>query len=141
MSKTIIIYGSTTGNCESIAETIKNKLISKGLEVTLKNVRDAYVDELIEYDKIILGSSTWGDGELQDDFIDFDRTLEGTNLADKKVAIFGVGNSGWPSFCGSVDVLECSIKATGATLITNSLRIDVDPAPAELEEWTEKVAA
>lgn len=141
MCKAIIIYGSTTGNCESIAGTIEKKLISKGVITTLKNVTDTSVNELIEYDLILLGSSTWNDGELQDDFIDFDKSLATANLSDKKIAIFGVGNSGWPSFCGSVDVLETTVQLTGATIATESLRIDVDPDRNELEDWLEKVIA
>lgn len=139
MCKTIIIYGSTTGNCESIAGAIEKNLKSKGLQTTLKNVANTSVNELFDYDLILLGSSTWGDGGLQDDFIEFDKSLSSTNLSNKKVAIFGVGNTGWPNFCGSVDTLETSIQTTGAILVGKSLRVDVDLDRNELEEWVEQI--
>ena len=65
MKKTIVVYGSSTGTCESIANTIAEKL---GVEAI--NVSDFNADVVAENDNLILGSSTWGAGELQDDWYD-----------------------------------------------------------------------
>ena len=65
MSKTIVVYGSTTGTCESIAQTLGDQL---GAEVI--NVSDLTANQLAEADNIVLGTSTWGAGELQDDWYD-----------------------------------------------------------------------
>lgn len=65
MKKTIVVYGSTTGTCEEIANKIGSKL---GAEVI--NVADFTTDTVAENDNLILGTSTWGAGELQDDWYD-----------------------------------------------------------------------
>ncbi|MBR2200463.1 MAG: flavodoxin domain-containing protein, partial [Bacteroidales bacterium] len=63
MKKTVIIYGSTTGNAASAAQTIAEKL---GSGAVVKEAGSASKSDLTDFDNIILGSSTWGDGELQD---------------------------------------------------------------------------
>ncbi len=54
MKKTIVVYGSSTGTCESIANTIAEKL---GVEAI--NVSDFSAEVVAENDNLILGSSTW----------------------------------------------------------------------------------
>ncbi|MBO6216031.1 MAG: flavodoxin domain-containing protein, partial [Prevotella sp.] len=65
MKKTLVVYGSSTGTCESIANSIASKL---GVEAI--NVADLTYAAISENDNLILGTSTWGAGELQDDWYD-----------------------------------------------------------------------
>lgn len=65
MKKTGVFYGSTTGTTESVARMIANKLgISSG---DVYDVSKLTADVAGSYEALILGKSTWGDGELQDD--------------------------------------------------------------------------
>ncbi|MDR1284964.1 MAG: flavodoxin [Campylobacteraceae bacterium] len=81
-----IVYGSTKGAAASVAELIKNNF----KEADLINIAKATPDELNGYDGLIIGTSTYYDGELQDDWEAFDK--EALELNGKKVALFGVGN-------------------------------------------------
>lgn len=88
MGKTIkIIYGSSTGNTRRAAEAIAAKL---GGEVI--NVADAGPDDF-KADLLILGTSTWGCGELQDDWQNALPMLESADLSGTPVALFGLGDS------------------------------------------------
>lgn len=115
MAKIGIFYGSTTGTCEDIANRISQKL--DGSEVV--NVSDFSEDKAMAFDVLLLGSSTWGAGDLQDDWFDACDKLKAMNLAGKKVALFAVGDSdGFGStFCGSLAGLYEAVKGTGATLV------------------------
>ncbi len=114
MSKTIVVYGSTTGTCESIAQTLGSKL---GAEVI--DVASLSADQLQEADNILLGTSTWGAGELQDDWYDGVETVKGADLSGKQVAIFGCGDSAGYSdtFCGAMKELYDAAQEAGATLV------------------------
>jgi len=125
MVKAIIIYGSTTGTTEDIAHIVAQEMKSSGMDVAVKNVSSSDPEELADYDLILLGCSTWGDGELQDDFIDFEEKLRSVNLSGKKVAVFGPGESSYSQFCKAVDILEETLKQSGAELIIPGLKIDV----------------
>ncbi len=114
MSKTIVVYGSTTGTCESIAQTLGSKL---GAEVI--DVASLSADQLQEADNILLGTSTWGAGELQDDWYDGVETVKGADLSGKQVAIFGCGDSASYSdtFCSAMKELYDAAQEAGATLV------------------------
>ena len=112
MKKTIVVYGSSTGTCESIANTIAEKL---GVEAI--NVSDFSADVVAENDNLILGTSTWGAGELQDDWYDGINVLKGADLSGKTVAIFGCGDSESYSdiFCNAMK--EIYDAAEGANIL------------------------
>ena len=63
MKKTVVVYGSSTGTCQSIAETIASKLGVEAIEVTNFNA-----DVVAANDNLLIGTSTWGAGEWQDDW-------------------------------------------------------------------------
>lgn len=87
-NKIVIVYGSTLGNAESAANLIAKHL---GLPVDVLNVAETNATEINKYEKIIFGSSTWGLGDLQDDWDSFNfRELD---VKGKTVAIFGMGDS------------------------------------------------
>ena len=115
MKKTVIIYGSTTGNAAMAAETIAAKLGGGDI----KEVAKASKDDLDNYENLILGSSTWGDGELQDDWYSFLPTLKSANLNGKTVAVFGVGDqfSYSSTYVNAMGELYDAAKAAGAKII------------------------
>ena len=82
MAKVGIFYGSTTGVTEDIANRIAEKI--DGAEVF--NI-DGNVDELENYDVLLLGTSTWGFGDLQDDWQTVLDELSNLDLKGKKVLI------------------------------------------------------
>jgi flavodoxin I len=90
MEKIGIFYGSTLGNCQRIAEKIRQKFGSENAD--LINANEAAIVDFDRYDKIIMGTSTWGVGEMQEDWENFAHRLEQVNLSGKKVALFGVGD-------------------------------------------------
>ncbi len=144
MANVILIYGSTTGNTEELSGHVAVGLKQVGAEVMVKNVTEASVDELADYDAVVFGCSTWGAGELQDDFIDFYDGMDGVSLEGKKAAVFGPGDSeDYPdTFCEAVDILEEALKKCGAEIVAESLKVDgdVEPAFEESEAWGLKVA-
>ena len=66
MNKIGVFYGSTTGTTEDLARRIAEKLDVPSADVfDVSKLTEALVNE---YDVLVLGSSTWGAGELQDDW-------------------------------------------------------------------------
>ena len=114
MKKTIVVYGSSTGTCEGIANDIASKL---GVEAISASKLSA--DIVAENENLILGTSTWGSGEIQDDWYDGLKALKGSNLSGKTVAIFGCGDSSSYSdtFCGGMAELYNTAKAAGANIV------------------------
>lgn len=144
MSKAIVIFGSTMGNTETLAASVVEGLKEGGKEVTLKNVTDAKIEELKDYDLVVMGCSTWGLGELQDDFISFYDALNDDALNGKNAAVFGPGDSGmYPdNFCDAVTIIEEKLEKCGAKIVEDCLKVDgdVDDALDEAKAWGLSVA-
>ncbi len=87
MRKTAIFYGSSMGTTEEIANKIGGIL-----DAEVFNVADNPCDEIENYDNLILGTSTSGVGDLQEDWEDFLSELENADLDGKTIALFGLGD-------------------------------------------------
>ncbi len=117
MAKVAIIFGSTMGNTESAASQIADALSSH--EVSTINVSEMNEDTLSEYSNLVLGTSTWGCGDLQDDWECELSTLKSADLTGKVVALFGCGDSSsYPdSFVDGIGTLYQAATAAGATVV------------------------
>lgn len=143
-TKTLIIYGSTTGNTQMVAEKIGEILKENKLNVTIEDASDISVEGFCEnYDLIVMGASTWGQEEieLQEDFDDIYDNFENFGINKKKIAVFGCGDSDYKYFCGAVDKITEKAEECGGIAITNSLKIDGDPDDVidNIVVWSEKI--
>ena len=114
MRNTIVLYGSSTGTCQGIAETIAQRL---GAVAT--NISACTKEALENCSNLILGTSTWGSGEMQDDWYEGVELLKGVSLSGKTVALFGCGDGYTYSdtFCGGMRELYDAVKEAGAKVV------------------------
>lgn len=114
MNKIAIFYGSSTGNAESAA-----KQIAKLLNADIFDVADNPVKELQNYENLIFGTSTWGIGDLQDDWDSFLPELKNIDLSGKVCAIFGLGDcdSYADSFVNGIGTIYRAIENKGCKIV------------------------
>jgi flavodoxin I len=105
-----IFYGSSTGQTELVAEKLQQLFGEENAD--LINVDGAVIKDLEKYPYLILGTPTWGVGEMQDDWEDFSEVLEKADLKGKKIALFGLGDQDtYPdSFADGVGILYEKVK-------------------------------
>lgn len=117
MKSVIIIYGSSTDNTKDAAEQIAAKLSEFSPE--MKDVADVSENDFLNHDALILGTSTMGIGDLQDDWDTYFPKFQKLDLAGKTVALFGLGDSeGYPdSFVDGMGILYAEAKKKGATIV------------------------
>jgi flavodoxin I len=114
MKKTGLFFGSSSGTTEDVAQRIAKQL---GIAASdIYNVCDTPASAVDPYEVLILGTSTWGSGDLQDDWDSFLPKLKKVNLSGKSVAIFGTGDSSSFSdtFCDGIGLIYNGLKDTGA---------------------------
>jgi flavodoxin I len=130
MAKIGVFFGSSTGNTEDAANQI-----AQGLGADATEISSTSADEILECDCIVFGLSTWGAGDLQDDFDDFMGTLEGMDLSGKKVAVFGLGDQENYSdtFVDGLGSVAKAAKAAGGALVgaTSTDGYEYDASEAE----------
>jgi len=117
MKKIGLFYASSTGNTENMATEIKESLA--GLNITLHDIAQSANDEMTKYDALIIGSSTWGDGDLQDDWEDYIGNLDNAELSGKTVALFGLGDQEeYPDhFLSAMGTIYEKIVSLGANVV------------------------
>ena len=117
MSKIGLFYASSTGNTEDVAKTIVEKM--SGFDIDMKNISDCVDDAMKNYDLLIFGVSTWGEGDLQDDWEDYLANLNEYNLMNKTVAMFGLGDQEeyCDNFLDAMGTIYDKVLESGATVV------------------------
>ena len=92
-----VIYASTTGNCEEVANLIADGLGGTVVDAVLE-ISDTSADQLAGYDGLVVGAPTWNTGaDVERSGTDWDtflyEDLKGVGLDGKPVAVFGTGDS------------------------------------------------
>lgn len=115
-----IVYGSSTLNTEYVATKILREL-REGV-ARMINVKDLAPADLNDYSGLIFVTSTWGRGDLQDDWEAFLPRLSGIDFSGKRVALVGLGDQkNYPEqFCDSIGILydklgELDVPVLGMT--------------------------
>lgn len=126
MTKVGIFFGTDTGNTRRIAKNIAD-VLTPAIAAKPVNIRNASVSSLLDYDALILGTPTYGEGQLPglttgnatESWEEFLPRMAGLNLSGKKVAIYGLGNQkGYPGeFVDAMFYLYEQCKQCGATMI------------------------
>ncbi|MBL6988080.1 MAG: flavodoxin [Methylobacter sp.] len=99
MSKIGIFFGTDTGSTRLVAKSIFKQL-GEGFADKPKNINRTSAAELLHYDALILGTPSYGIGELpglstgclERNWQEFMPHLDGIDLSGKRVALFGLGN-------------------------------------------------
>lgn len=112
--KVNIIYGSDGGATKAVAARIAKKINGTSIDIAKAKPID------FEYcDILILGSSTYGEGDLQSDWEDNFDVLKEANISGKTVALFGTGDQDnyGQSFVNAMGTLYDQVIAQGANVI------------------------
>ena len=116
MKRIGIFYGSATGTTAGVAHRI-----ASALGVEDKDVRDVALSaptDVAQYDILILGSSTWSGGELEEDWYDFIDGAASLDLSGKTAAIFGCGDETMSdTFCNAIGIIYEKMRGTGLDFV------------------------
>ena len=134
MNKIAVIFWTGTGNTEVMANEVVAGASAAGAEVTLFNTSDFTVDKAQEFDKFALGCPAMGAEELEDsEFQPLYDQLK-TQIAGKKVVLFG--SYGWGGGEWMNPWKEDAVAA-GLVLADDPLAIEGAPDDAGKEKCRE----
>jgi len=117
MKKIGLFYGTSTTKTAAIAKKIKEAFGS--IKIDIIPVEDAWKKDFESYDNIIVGVSTWFDGELPSYWDEVKPELESLDLKGKKIAVFGLGDQiKYPeNFVDGIGILAETFESVGAKVI------------------------
>ncbi len=144
--KILMLIGTQTGNTETVAEAVAQHLAVAGHLIHFVDLADAYPEMLMEYPHLILATSTWGDGELPDNALDFYETLLALapDLSHLQYAILALGDHTYdPYFCKAAEIFQDILHQFGARQSQAPYEIDAGPTKDDIRgacEWAIKVS-
>ena len=128
--KVAVVYASTTGNTEAMANAISDAVKAAGAEVIFSTADSANKDDVLSSDVILLGSPAMGDEVLEDTVEEFYSGIEGS-LNGKKVAIFG--SYDWGDGQWLRDWTD-RLNNAGAVSVAEPLMVHLTPEEADVEQ-------
>lgn len=116
-----IFCGTAGGTSLIVAEALADAF---GIEEEdLINMEEDFddIDQMLEYDVLFIGSSTWGQGDVHHEWVDpqFEIDSDGIDFSGKTVALFGAGDckKHGEHFCSALGKLHKTFTNAGANVI------------------------
>ncbi|MFT8320245.1 MAG: assimilatory sulfite reductase (NADPH) flavoprotein subunit [Bacillus sp. (in: firmicutes)] len=136
-----IIYGSQTGNAESLAESKGKQLEAQGFNVTVSSMNDFKPNHLKKVKNLLVIVSTHGEGEPPDNALSFHEFLYGRRapkLDDLHFSVLALGDSSYEYFCQTGKEFDQRLEELGGIRLHPRVDCDLDyDEPAE--EWISSV--
>ncbi len=139
--QTTILYGSESGNGQSVAEALAGTLDQRGLQHTLINMSDYNPKTLKKESNVIVVVSTHGEGDPPEDaeeFYEFLMSQRAPKLAGLSYAVLALGDSSYAYYCETGRRIDERLAELGATPMMPRVDCDVD-FKSETDAWSVSV--
>ena len=124
-----VLFGSQSGNAESIAKRLVKEAKKQGYEATIAALEKASLAALAQERCALIITSTWGEGDPPDNAVKFWEQLIAENdlkLASLNYSVLALGDTNYQHFCGFGKSLDSRLEALGARRIFDRVDCNVD---------------
>ncbi|MDB6070743.1 MAG: sulfite reductase subunit alpha, partial [Verrucomicrobiales bacterium] len=124
-----ILFGSQTGSAEGLAKKLAKHAAAQGFLPTVLGMDAAASLDLTQCSRLLVLTSTYGDGEPPDNAAAFWTNLttpDAPALPATAFSVFALGDSNYEKFCAFGLALDQRLEALGARRITDRVDCDVD---------------
>lgn len=138
-----ILWGSQTGNAETLAKKTAKALKAKGMKPNVVDLGGYEPASLPKEENVLVITSTYGDGEPPDNaaafvegiFAESAPKLEGTPFA-----VFALGDTEYPDFCKCGIDIDVQLEKLGGSRLATRVDADVD-FDDPFDEWLASLPA
>ena len=124
-----ILFGTQTGNSESVAEDLSNFALSNGFKTQINALDDIEMNNLSKMNNVAIITSTYGEGEMPDNAQLFWNALSSNTapqLNNMNYSVLALGDTGYEEFCHAGKLLDTRLEQLGAKRIIKRIDCDVD---------------
>ncbi len=123
--KVAIVYSSVTGNTEELVRMVVSSFQSRSIFTDVFQVDDFLLANIHDYDGLVIGTYTWGNGEIPLEMMPVYQEIERQNVHRLATGVVGTGDSFYPSFCGAVDEFRDMLYVHSSLVAT--LKVELQP--------------
>lgn len=134
--KLTVLYGTESGNAESLADRAVKDAKKKGFKAVMKNMADISPADLAKEENLLVIVSTWGDGDAPETAVSFHKEFMAADLklAGVKFSVCGLGDTSYEKFCEIGKQFDARLEQMGAKRVSPRADCDVDYEDA-FSEW------
>ncbi|MGX6511792.1 sulfite reductase subunit alpha [Rhodococcus sp. SJ-2] len=124
-----VLYGSQTGNAESVADDAAATARTHGFVPVVSALDDVDIVAFAELRRVLIVTSTYGEGEMPDNaelFWDSLSAESAPRLDGMDFAVFALGDTGYDGFCQAGKLIDMRLEQLGATRIVPRVDCDVE---------------
>ena len=135
-----IFFGTQTGNAEDLAMQTKKIADKSGLETTVIDMDNFPANELKNHKRILIITSTWGEGEMPDNAAEMwdDVCAKNPSLSGVNYSVCAIGDTSYDEYCQAGIDWDNKFNELGANRVSDVQLCDVDFEP-EWKTWVDKV--
>lgn len=125
----LIVYGSQTGSAEGLAKKLAKESAQQGFDASVKEANACTLDELAKTERLLLVTSTWGDGDAPDNAAQLLATLSAADapqLEKLSFSVLALGDKNYSDFCGAGRKFDEALVKLGAKRIHPRVECDLD---------------
>lgn len=135
-----VLYGSQTGNAQTLAEQFKSEAESQGIATTLISLADYKPRNILKEQYVVLMVSTHGEGDPPDDaeiFHEFIFADKAPDLSNLSYGVLALGDSSYEQFCQTGIEFDQQFAKLGATRLVDRVDCDLDFAE-DAQQWQQQ---
>jgi sulfite reductase (NADPH) flavoprotein alpha-component len=133
----LVLYGSQTGTAEGLAKKLGKDSAQHGFEAKVLEANTCALDTLVKAERVLLITSTWGDGDAPDNAMQFFSALhspEAPKLETVSFSVLALGDKNYSEFCGAGKKFDARLEQLGAKRVYPRVDCDLDYESAA-KEW------
>lgn len=135
-----VLYGSETGNAQSLAETFADRLVAQSFTVKLSAMDDFKHKELKKVEDLFVISATHGEGEPPDNALTFHEFLHGRKapkLEGVRYSVLALGDESYEFFCQTGKDFDTRLLELGGERLVERQDCDLD-FDEQADAWMSK---
>ncbi|MEP4079922.1 diflavin oxidoreductase [Haloferula sp.] len=136
-----VLWGSQTGNAESLAKQLMKRMKKGGFEPEVHDMAAYDRARLTQEKNVLIITSTYGDGEPPDNAEDLYNWIlsdEAPKLEGVSYSVLALGDTNYPDYCKCGIDFDERLAALGASRISERVDSDVD-FDDPFKEWSDAV--
>jgi flavodoxin I len=125
------VYTSKTGNTKELIQLLFEIFQAYDIEVSVFQIEEFPFDDLTRFEAIIIGTYTWGNGDIPDEMVPLYRAFETQYVKNIVTGVVGTGDQFYPNFCAAVDEFRDMLYVH--TQLSVTLKIELLPQLKDLD--------
>jgi len=127
-TKLVVLYGTESGNAESLADRAGKEAKKRGFQPVVKNMSEISAADLAKVSDLLVVVSTWGDGEPPESATTFYKELMAAelDLKNTRFTVCALGDTSYDKFCQTGKDIDARLETLGAKRVSPRQDCDVD---------------